>query len=81
MFYIMVHIEVLISIFITGGMLVMKLDRKDLQLEHMNPFDGTMAYAQNKRQQVIMTEKWAEKHKEIFFSSMHPGRMLTSLIA
>lgn len=77
----MVHIEVLISIFITGGMLVMKLDRKDLQLEHMNPFDGTMAYAQNKRQQVIMTEKWAEKHKEIFFSSMHPGRMLTSLIA
>ena len=70
---------VLISIrnFITGGMLVMKLDRKDLQFETMNPFDGTMAYAQNKRQQVIMTEKWAEKYKEIFFSSMHPGKSLT----
>ena len=54
----------------------MKLDTKDLQFENMNPFDGTMAYAQNKRQQVIMTEKWAEKHKEIFFSSMHPGRIL-----
>ena len=24
----------------------------DLQFEKMNPFDGTMAYAQNKRQQV-----------------------------
>ena len=54
----------------------MKLDTKDLQFESMNPFDGTMAYAQNKRQQVIMTEKWAEKHKEIFFSSMHPGKIL-----
>ena len=52
----------------------MKLDTKDLQFEKMNPFDGTMAYAQNKRQQVVMTEKWAEKHKEIFFSSMHPGK-------
>ena len=71
---------VLISLFISGGMLVMKLDGKDLQFEHMNSFDGTMAYAQNKRQQVIMTEKWAEKHKEIFFSSMHPGKTPTSLI-
>ena len=61
---------------IAGGMLVMKLDTKDLQFERMDPFDGTMAYAQNKRQQVIMTEKWAEKHKEIFFSSMHPGKIL-----
>ena len=59
---------------IIGGMLVQKLDAKDLQFEKMNPFDGTMAYAQNKRQQVIMTEKWAEKQKEIFFSSMHPGK-------
>ena len=52
-----------------------KLDVKDLQFEKMNPFDGTMAYAQNKRQQVVMTEKWAEKYKEIFFSSMHPGNI------
>ena len=54
--YIMVHIEVLMTLFITGGMLVMKLNTKDLQFENMDPFDGTMAYAQNKRQQVIMTE-------------------------
>ena len=53
-----------------------KLDVKDLQFEKMNPFDGTMAYAQNKRQQVVMTEKWAEKYKEIFFSSMHPGNIV-----
>lgn len=53
----------------------MKLDIKDLQFEKMNPFDGTMAYAQNKRQQVIMTEKWAEKHNDILFSSMHPGKL------
>ena len=53
-----------------------KLDVKDLQFERMNPFDGTMAYAQNKRQQVVMTEKWAEKYKEIFFSSMHPGNIV-----
>lgn len=57
-------------------MLVQKLDVKDLQFERMNPFDGTMAYAQNKRQQVVMTEKWAEKYKEIFFSSMHPGNIV-----
>lgn len=25
------------------------------------------------RQQVILTEKWASQHKEIHFSSMHPG--------
>ena len=53
-----------------------KLDVKDLQFEKMNPFDGTMAYAQNKRQQVVMTEKWAEKYKEIFFSSTHPGNFV-----
>ena len=53
-----------------------KLDVKDLQFEKMNPFDGTMAYAQNKRQQVVMIEKWAEKYKEIFFSSMHPGNIV-----
>lgn len=37
----------------SGGMLVQKLDTSDLQFENMNPFDGTMAYAQNKRQQVM----------------------------
>ncbi|KAK5613239.1 Dehydrogenase/reductase SDR member 12 [Crenichthys baileyi] len=56
----------------SGGMLTQKLNVDDLQLEK-GTFDGTMAYAQNKRQQVILTERWASQHKEIHFSSMHPG--------
>ena len=55
--------------------MLVKLDVGDLQFEKMNPFEGTMAYAQNKRQQVVMTKRWAEKYKAtgIHFSSMHPG--------
>lgn len=53
------------------------LDTKDLQFERLNPFDGTMAYAQNKRQQVVMTDKWAQKYKDIYFASMHPGKFET----
>ncbi|CAB1328772.1 unnamed protein product [Coregonus sp. 'balchen'] len=56
----------------SGGMLVQKMKVDDLQSER-GTFDGTMAYAQNKRQQVILTERWASQHKEIHFSSMHPG--------
>ncbi|XP_047456651.1 dehydrogenase/reductase SDR family member 12 [Mugil cephalus] len=56
----------------SGGMLTQKLNVDDLQFEK-GTFDGTMAYAQNKRQQVILTERWAAQHKEIHFSSMHPG--------
>ncbi|KAJ8352578.1 hypothetical protein SKAU_G00240540 [Synaphobranchus kaupii] len=56
----------------SGGMLVQKLNVDDLQFEK-GVFDGTMAYAQNKRQQVILTERWAAQHREIHFSSMHPG--------
>ncbi|XP_039601165.1 dehydrogenase/reductase SDR family member 12 [Polypterus senegalus] len=56
----------------SGGMLVQKLNVDDLQFEK-GQFDGTMAYAQNKRQQVILTEHWAKMHPEIHFSVMHPG--------
>lgn len=57
----------------SGGMLVQKLDSSDLQIEKMKPFDGTMAYAQNKRQQIIMAEHYARQHPSIHFSTMHPG--------
>lgn len=57
----------------SGGMLTNKLNLDDLNFEKMNPFDGTMAYAQNKRQQVIMTEQYATQHPDVFFASMHPG--------
>uniref|UniRef100_A0A672IMV9 Dehydrogenase/reductase (SDR family) member 12 n=1 Tax=Salarias fasciatus TaxID=181472 RepID=A0A672IMV9_SALFA len=56
----------------SGGMLTQKLNLDDLQFEK-GAFDGTMAYAQNKRQQVVLTERWAALHKNIHFSSMHPG--------
>ncbi|XP_067372897.1 dehydrogenase/reductase SDR family member 12 isoform X2 [Channa argus] len=56
----------------SGGMLTQKLNVDDLQFEK-GTFDGTMAYAQNKRQQVILTERWASQHEEIHFSCMHPG--------
>ncbi|XP_061648012.1 dehydrogenase/reductase SDR family member 12 [Phyllopteryx taeniolatus] len=56
----------------SGGMLTQKLNVDDLQFEK-GAFDGTMAYAQNKRQQVILTERWAAQHKDIHFYSMHPG--------
>ncbi|XP_056871984.1 dehydrogenase/reductase SDR family member 12 [Takifugu flavidus] len=56
----------------SGGMLTQKLNVDDLQFEK-GTFDGTMAYAQNKRQQVILTGAWGSQHKEIHFSCMHPG--------
>uniref|UniRef100_A0A670HXT7 Dehydrogenase/reductase 12 n=1 Tax=Podarcis muralis TaxID=64176 RepID=A0A670HXT7_PODMU len=56
----------------SGGMLVQKLDVSNLQSENV-AFDGTMVYAQNKRQQVVMTEQWAKAHPSVHFSSMHPG--------
>lgn len=57
----------------SGGMLVQKLDAKNPQLEGMSKYDGTMVYAQNKRQQIVMTENFARIYPEVFFSSMHPG--------
>ncbi|XP_061026962.1 dehydrogenase/reductase SDR family member 12 isoform X1 [Eubalaena glacialis] len=56
----------------SGGMLVQKLSTDDLQSER-TAFDGTMVYAQNKRQQVVLTERWARAHPAIHFSCMHPG--------
>ncbi|XP_032352110.1 dehydrogenase/reductase SDR family member 12 isoform X5 [Camelus ferus] len=56
----------------SGGMLVQKLNTNDLQSER-TAFNGTMVYAQNKRQQVVLTEHWARAHPAIHFSCMHPG--------
>ena len=54
-------------------MLVEKLNYKDLTLENMKPFDGTFAYAQNKRQQVVMAEQYTKMYPNVYFCSMHPG--------
>lgn len=62
----------------SGGMLVQKLDVEDLQFEKMSTFDGTMAYAQTKRQEVIMASQYAERYPKVHFSSMHPGWAATA---
>ena len=62
----------MIIILILGGMLTQKLNMDDLNFEKGN-FDGTTAYAQNKRQQIIMTEQYANQYPDIFWASMHPG--------
>jgi len=57
----------------SGGMLTQKMDHSDLNFEKMTNYDGVMAYAQNKRQQVVMCEQFAKSYPKIFFASMHPG--------
>jgi len=57
----------------SGGMLVQKLDVSDLQFSKLEKYDGTMVYAQNKRQQVEMTSWWATEHPGVQWSVMHPG--------
>lgn len=58
----------------SGGMYTAKLDVDDLQSAE-GAFDGTAAYAQTKRAEVILTELWADRLRErgIVVHSMHPG--------
>ncbi|KAL3655171.1 hypothetical protein CASFOL_000957 [Castilleja foliolosa] len=58
----------------SGGMYTSPLKDDDLQFSG-NKFDGVEQYARNKRVQVALTEKWADKYKDkgIGFYSMHPG--------
>ncbi|XP_054480644.1 dehydrogenase/reductase SDR family member 12-like [Anoplopoma fimbria] len=64
----------------SGGMLVQKLIVNDLQSEK-GFFDGVMVYAQNKRQQVVLTEQWAKAYPVIHFSAMHPGWVDTPAVS
>ncbi|KAM7535633.1 hypothetical protein Aperf_G00000096039 [Anoplocephala perfoliata] len=61
----------------SGGMLTQKLNAHDPELRKdpiaNENFDGASVYAQNKRQQVVMTDMWAEECPEVFFATMHPG--------
>lgn len=58
----------------TGGILTEPLYH-DVQMEKTKSFDGTTAYARNKRLQSAITEKWAEKYgtEQLGFYTMHPG--------
>ncbi|CAJ1072148.1 dehydrogenase/reductase SDR family member 12-like [Xyrichtys novacula] len=64
----------------SGGMLVQKLRVDDLQSDKGH-FDGVMVYAQNKRQQVVLTQQWAKANPLIHFSVMHPGWVDTPAVA
>ncbi|XP_029380206.1 dehydrogenase/reductase SDR family member 12 isoform X1 [Echeneis naucrates] len=64
----------------SGGMLVQKLRDDDLQSEK-GDFDGVMVYAQNKRQQVVLTQQWAKENTVIHFSVMHPGWTDTAAVS
>jgi len=57
----------------SGGILLQRLNVDDLQFEKMEPYDGTLAYAQTKRQLVVMAEQFAIIYPNIHFSSMNPG--------
>lgn len=58
----------------SGGMYTQKLNVDDLQSER-GGFNGTVAYAQQKRAQVILTELWAERlaGSGVTLNAMHPG--------
>ncbi|XP_063060387.1 DHRS-12_like_SDR_c-like domain-containing protein [Engraulis encrasicolus] len=64
----------------SGGMLVQKLRSGNLQSDR-GDYDGTMVYAQHKRQQMVLTEQWAKAHPNIHFSAMHPGWVDTPTVA
>ncbi|XP_034410546.1 dehydrogenase/reductase SDR family member 12-like isoform X1 [Cyclopterus lumpus] len=64
----------------SGGMLVQKLRVADLQSE-TGYVDGITVYAQNKRQQVVLTQQWAKAKPVIHFSAMHPGWVDTPAVS
>jgi dehydrogenase/reductase SDR family protein 12 len=57
----------------SGGMYNVKLDPDDFNSTQMRPFNGDLVYSQNKRQQVVMAERLAERHPSIYFATWHPG--------
>ncbi|MEM9529493.1 MAG: SDR family NAD(P)-dependent oxidoreductase [Pseudomonadota bacterium] len=58
----------------SGGMYTQAIDLDDLQWESRR-YNGPAAYAQAKRGQVIMTERWAKEMaaKQVAVHAMHPG--------
>lgn len=62
--------------FVFLGMYNVKLDPDDFNSTNMRNFSGDLVYAQNKRQQVVMIERFAERFPSIFFASWHPGKLI-----
>ena len=65
----------------SGGMLTQDVELDDLQSEKVPEGDATYIYAQNKRQQVVLTEAWQGREATaatpatpcVLFHAMHPG--------
>uniref|UniRef100_A0A7R9V154 Dehydrogenase/reductase SDR family member 12 n=1 Tax=Chlamydomonas euryale TaxID=1486919 RepID=A0A7R9V154_9CHLO len=59
----------------SGGMYTQHLDSKDLNNKNMHKYDGSVAYALDKRRQVAMTERLAELlgKSGVGVYAMHPG--------
>ena len=65
----------------SGGMLTEDVEVDDLQSEKVPEGDATYIYAQNKRQQVALTEAWQQREAAtatadapcVVFHAMHPG--------
>ena len=65
----------------SGGMLTEDLEVDDLQSERVPDGDALYIYAQNKRQQVVLTEAWQRREAAtatattpcVVFHAMHPG--------
>ena len=59
------------------------LDADDLEHERMASYNGVMTYAQDKRRQVELVNRWAQEQtakygagkEKILFYSMHPGKI------
>lgn len=66
----------------TGGILTQPLSN-DLQMDRVK-FDGTEAYARNKRVQTALTEKWSSMYgsgpRGVGFYCMHPGWVDTTVL-
>ena len=64
----------------SGGMYTQKLRVRQLEEIGQEGFDGVTAYARTKRALVVLTELWAERHRDtsITFASVHPGWADTS---
>mmetsp|Transcript_9877 Transcript_9877/g.24673 ORF Transcript_9877/g.24673 Transcript_9877/m.24673 type:complete len:325 (-) Transcript_9877:380-1354(-) len=59
----------------SGGALKEPLDTKNLQNEDLSSYDGIVAYSRDKRRQIALAERFAERWKgsNVFSYSMHPG--------
>ncbi|CAF1036211.1 unnamed protein product [Rotaria sordida] len=64
----------------SADMYNVKLDPDNFNLTHTRTFDGNFVYAQNKRQQVVMAERLAERYPSVYFATWHPGWVDTPLV-